>query len=237
MSPCHGCHAGCCRAFAVPVTGADVLRLERDLGLGFWQLACRWEDRDGTISAGVVPQLHFDDDPDVPYVLSLLHEPSRNFPRTTKCRFLVEEPPTQEFPLGRANCSVYESRPLACRVFPTKLSDTGALAVLRQVPTHGRANDESPAYDLCPRQWDVADVDPVSAVPDLIVLQFELKFFQQVAVMWNRSPGRWLDFPQFLRLVYEHRVQPSGDDRAAETGSILKFPTAADDTRPDAIAA
>ena len=29
MSQCLDCHAGCCRSFAVPITGADVLRIER----------------------------------------------------------------------------------------------------------------------------------------------------------------------------------------------------------------
>src|SRR5690606_34649025 len=31
MGLCSGCHAGCCRSFAVPVSGADVLRIETRL--------------------------------------------------------------------------------------------------------------------------------------------------------------------------------------------------------------
>lgn len=240
MSPCHGCHAGCCRAFAVPITGADVMRMERELQLDFWQLACRWEDRDGAISAGVVPQLRFEDDPTIPYVLCLLHEPSQTFPATTKCRFLIEQPPSAEAPLGRGSCGVYQSRPLSCRVFPTKLSESGSLAVLYDVPAHGRSHDSSPAFDLCPQPWSVDDVEPVAAVQDLVLLQFELRFFHQVATMWNRQPGRWQDFPEFLRLVYQHRVQPPQRevDAAdhADHRSILKFPTVRD-TPPESIAA
>jgi Fe-S-cluster containining protein len=241
LSPCHGCHAGCCRAFAVPVTGAEILRMERALGLDFWQLACRWEDRDDAISAGVAPQFRFEDDSSIPYVICLLHEPSRTFPRTTKCRFLIEQPPTADAPLGRASCGIYDARPLPCRVYPTKLSESGSLAVLHDVPVHGRANDPSPAFDLCGRPWEVEDVDSIAAVQDLVVLRFELQFFRQVAALWNRAPGRWEDFPEFLRLVYRHRVQarPVAAD-TKETGGmrgILKFPAAGDESTSDAIAA
>lgn len=240
MSPCHGCHAGCCRAFAVPVTGADVVRMERELARDFWSFVCRWEDHDGAISAGVVPQLFFDDTPNVPYVLCLLHEASGNFPKTTKCSFLREQPRSAESPLGTAACSIYESRPLSCRIFPTRLSDSGSLAVLYDVPANGRPSDPSPAFDLCQRSWSVDEVDPVAAVQNLVVMKFELQFFGQVAALWNRAPGRWQDFPEFLRLVYDGRVRAApastSNEDAGETRSILKFPTARDD-RPDAIAA
>jgi len=240
MSPCHGCHAGCCRAFAVPVTGADIVRMEQSLRQDFWEFVCRWEDRDGAISAGVVPQFLFADEPGTPFVICLLHEPSATFPRTTKCRFLREEPPTPTSPLGRAYCGVYESRPSACRVFPTKLSASGSLAVLHDVPTHGRANDASPAFQLCPRPWTPSDAEPVAAVQDLIVLQFELQFFRQVAALWNRAPGAWTDFPEFLRLVYNQRVQPApshADGDASAMRSVIPFPQPADDDQTDSLAA
>jgi len=224
----------------VPVTGADIGRMERALQLDFWEFICRWEDRDGAISAGVVPQFRFDDDAEIPYVICLLHEPSQTFPQTTKCRFLVEQPPIPESPLGRATCGIYDARPSSCRVFPTRLSESGSLAVLHDVPPHGRPSDPSPAFKLCPRPWDVGEVDPVAAVQDLIVVQFELRFFRQVANLWNRSPGSWADFPEFLRLVYTNRVRPqppADETELPSSRSILKFPTARDDRSSEPIAA
>jgi Fe-S-cluster containining protein len=214
--------------------------MERALALDFWQFICRWEDRDGAISSRVVPQFRFEDDPEIPYVICLLHEPSQTFPQTTKCRFLVEQSPTAEFPLGRATCGIYDDRPCSCRVFPTKLSESGSLAVLHDVPAHGRPSDPSAAFNLCPRPWEVDEVDPVAAVQDLIVLDFELQFFRQVADLWNRNPGRWADFPEFLRLVYTNRVRPAPRHEDAESTagrSILKFPTPREDRGREPIAA
>lgn len=206
MSPCHGCHAGCCRAFAVPVTGADVLRIERRLGLNFWEFACRWEDPDDAIAQGVVPHFYFEDAPGVPFVLSLMHVDSETFPGTTKCRFLEEEPQTTEQPMGRAHCSIHGEHPMACRVFPTRLSQSGQLAVLYDVPEHSQRDPQSPAYRLCPRAWEPDDVDPVDGLANLAVMNFELQFFHQVATAWNRTPQSWMVFPEFLRMVYENRV-------------------------------
>jgi hypothetical protein len=60
-SMCESCHAGCCRAFAVPITGADILRIEGRLGLDFREFACRWSGPDGAISRNAAPQFVFDD--------------------------------------------------------------------------------------------------------------------------------------------------------------------------------
>ncbi len=226
MNPCHGCHAGCCRAFAVPITGADVLRIERRLGLNFWDFACRWEDRDDSISHGVVPHFYFEDAPGVPFVISLLHVDSAVFPGTTKCRFLTEQPRTPEHPLGTAHCSIHGQHPMACRVFPTRLSDSGQLAVLYDVPERSHRQPDNDAYKLCPRPWDPDDVDPVDGVENLVVMNFELQFFHQVATAWNRSPQSWLVFPDFLRMIYENRViKPAEVTEAVEeaTPTILPF--------------
>lgn len=206
MSPCAGCHAGCCRSFAVPLTGADILRIEQELGLSFWDFACRWEDRDGRISGGQTPHFQFADEPATPFAICLMQDGSRNFPATTKCRFLVEDSPTTEHPLGTARCGVYEHRPGACRVFPTRFNATGTLAVLHDVQERGRSESEGDLYRLCPRPWELADIDPLRAPQDLVLLRYEMQFFAEVAALWNRNPGDWGNFPEFLRLVYANRV-------------------------------
>jgi Fe-S-cluster containining protein len=205
-SICQSCHAGCCRAYAVPITGADVLRLERATGLNFWDFACRWEDREGIISGDYAPQLFFDDEPLTPFVLCLLHQPSLLAPTTSKCRFLGESSPDSESPLGRARCLVYDNRPSACRVFPLQLHTSSPVAILSRVPAHGRPADGHEIYRLCSREWRPSDVDPIGAPQDLAVAEYETSFFKQVAAIWNQSPGSWLKFPEFLRLVYENRV-------------------------------
>jgi Fe-S-cluster containining protein len=206
VSPCNGCHAGCCRSFAIPLTGADILRIERELGLSFWEFVCRWEDRDGRISSGQAPHFHFADEPATPFAICLLQDQSRTFPGTSCCRFLDEQPRTLEHPLGTAQCGIYEHRPSACRVFPTRFNATGDMAVLHDVPERARPDREGDAYQLCPRPWEVSDVDPLAAPQDLIVLRYEMQFFREVAAVWNRSPGDWRIFPEFLRAVYSHRV-------------------------------
>lgn len=215
MSVCAGCHAGCCRSFAVPVTGADILRIERDSELSFWDFVCRWADPQGTIAQKYAPHFHFADEPETPFVICLRQTESVFFPRTSKCRFLREGAPSPEQPLGEARCGVYGCRPAACRVFPTKFSRSGQLAVLTDVPCRGRSGEE-PLYSLCPRPWEPRDVDPVAALQDLVVARFEMNFFHQLADGWNRRPGQWEVFPDFLRLIYSRRVGREPPAEAAE---------------------
>ena len=222
MGLCDTCHAGCCRAFAVPVTGADVIAIQRRLGLPFEEFVRRMPDPDGRIANGAVPHFSFDDSPETPYVICLNHAPSEFHANSTKCRFLIECAPDQEFPLGRARCGIYPVRPSACRVFPTKFNATHDLVIVCDIPQRMRQNN-NPAYTLCPRPWQPEDVDPIQSVQDLAVLKYELAFFRQVADVWNRSPGSWRAFPQFLDIVYSKRV--GREDPVEDEGPVtLPFP-------------
>lgn len=226
MSLCESCHAGCCRSFAVPVTGADILRIENELGLSFWDFACRWADPHGRIAKNLVPHFHFADEPETPFTICLQHTQSAVFAGATKCQFLVENPPDAEHRLGTASCGIYKSRPSACRTFPTKLSDKGDLVVLYDIPKSGR-EDKSPAYELCPRPWEPSDIDPVQAASDLVVAKYEMTFFHHVAQVWNRRPQPWDIFPDFVRLVYAERVQRAASLEDADREPwVIKFPGA-----------
>ncbi len=205
MSPCENCHAGCCRSFVVPLTGADILRIERGLNLSFWDFACRWADPEGQIAQHYAPHFHFEDEPGTPFVISLMHNNSAVFPETTRCRFLMEGEPDQEHPLGQSRCGIYQHRPAACRVFPTKLNATEELALIHDIPERTREG-EGQVYDLCSRQWEPSDLDPVQPLHDLIVAKYEMRFFHQLAEMWNREPRPWEVFPDFVRMVYEQRL-------------------------------
>lgn len=239
MSLCESCHSGCCRSFAVPLTGADILRIENQRGLSFWDFACRWADPHGRIAKDHAPHFHFADEPATPFAICLRHEASAFFPNATKCLFLVECPPDAEHPLGQARCGMYASRPSACRAFPTKFSDSGDLVVLGDVRRSAR-DDANPAYELCPRPWQVSDVDPIQAAADLVVAKYEMAFFRNVASAWNRRLQSWEVFPDYLRLVYAKRVQPAPApaieqpadvDSADDEPWLIKFPVRAADAR------
>lgn len=202
------------------MTGADVIRLERSTGLCFWDFACRWEDRHGLIAGDYVPQLYFDDEPATPFTLCLMHQSSEVFPGTTKCRFLDETPPDATAALGTGRCGVYHHRPTACQVFPLSLQNSAQLAVLDDIPAHGRPENDSKAYRLCPRPWETTDIDPISGPQQLAVAKFEAEFFKAVAELWNQRPGSWLRFPEFLRLVYSQRVVKT----ATEETETISFP-------------
>ncbi len=210
MSLCQDCHAGCCRSFAVPTTGADVLRIQRELKLEFWDFACRWEDKDNIIARNYAPQFRFQDDPETPYVICLKHVPSQQFEGSTRCLFLKEGHGDVGQPEGRSSCGIYQSRPSACRAFPLKFANKGDLPILYDVPARGREGHDQ-AYQLCPRPWTPADVDPLRSVQELAVAKYEMEFFAQVAQVWNRNPGEWMLFPQFLEIVYDNRVMHEND--------------------------
>lgn len=215
MGICEGCHAGCCRSFAIPVTGADILRIERDLGLDFWQFICRWADPQGSIAQNYAPHFYFDDEPETPFAICLIQRESTLFPGTTSCQFLHEDPPNELHPLGVGSCSIYGQRPAACRVFPTKFHPTDNLVQIGKVPDRGRELSLNPMYQLCSRPWTAQDVDPLQGPQELVVAKYEMDFFHQIARQWNQHLLSWEVFPEFLRLVYSGRVVTETETQSA----------------------
>lgn len=175
------------------------------MGLDFWQFVCRWADPRGTIAGKHAPQFYFEDEPETPFVVCLLQSESAFLPGTQKCRFLVECEPDADYPLGQARCGIYRDRPATCRAFPAKMDKAGQFAVLCDIPSKGR-EDDNPVYDLCSRPWTPSDLDPLQTPQDLVVAGYEMAFFHRLAEIWNRSPRGWQIFPEFLRLVYAQRI-------------------------------
>ena len=213
-TPCEGCHGGCCRSFAVPVTGADVFRLTRATGRAFTDVAVRWPDADGAIARGHAPHLFFTPEPEAadpaaraggPFVLCLGHAASVALPGSSRCRFLEETPPSPGRPRGTGRCGAYADRPAACRTYPLRFAADGRLVRLASVPARGRAGSH-PAYELCPRPWAAEDVDPLAAPADLAAGRWEMEFFRQVAAAWNRVRRPRRAFPAYLEAVYAGRV-------------------------------
>jgi Fe-S-cluster containining protein len=212
----------------VPVTGADILRIQQSYQLSFWEFVCRWEDPDGRIARNYAPHFRFADEPETPFVICLSHSGSKTFPTTSKCAFLVEHPPTEETPLGTAHCAIYDHRPSACRAFPTRFNESEELAVIYDVPPSGRAANQHPAYTLCPREWEPSDFNSLDLLQDLAVAKFEMRFFHQIAGIWNRQPRTWGMFSAFLELVYSNRVLRA-PAKTEEHPDVIAFPTKKDE--------
>lgn len=219
MSQCATCHAGCCRTYVVPVTGADILGIMAQQKLSFWDVACRWADPDGGIALKYAPHFFFQDAPRIPFVIALLQRESGVFPGSKCCQFLDEGAPTSEHPLGVSRCGIYGARPAACRVFPTKFDRSNELAVLCDVPAQGKAGAD-PVYRLCPRPWKPEDLNPIEQVQHLVVARYEMNFFFKLAAGWNARPGNWREFPRFLQLVYANRVIAKDQDDPPDVETV-----------------
>ena len=198
MGLCGTCHGGCCRAFAVPISGSDILRIMTRPQTTFWDVACRWEDAEGKIAGNLAPHFHFSDEPETPFVICLLRSPSQQFPGTECCKFLQELPASSEAPLGRSECGIYHERPGACRIFPATLDDDERIT-FRDT---GCSAATPPALRLCPRPWQMSDSNPLQILQDLRSAGQEMRLFHEFAAAWNRRPQEWLLFPSILEQVY-----------------------------------
>ena len=199
-SPCSGCHAGCCRAYAVPLTGRDIFRIVTQKQVPFWRFVCRWADPSGRISRDIAPHFFFADDRQTPYVIALLQTESRVFPGTRRCVFLNESGPAGNAGGTTGRCAIYDNRPVACRVFPARLDEVGALAV-HAVP-EPTGESAHPAYKLCSRPWSVEDLNRDEALKSLKECGREMELFHAVARRWNDDPGPWPLFPDYLEMIY-----------------------------------
>jgi Fe-S-cluster containining protein len=205
-TPCATCHAGCCRAYPVPLTGRDIFRIVTELKLPFWKFVCRRADPACEISRGIAPHFFFDDDRATPYVITLLQTESRVFPGTRKCDFLDETAPSDIASRGIGRCSIYENRPVACRVFPSRIEEAGELGV-HAVPEPSAAGRHD-VYSLCPSPWSVSDLAPAAALQNLRECSGEMELFHELANRWNDDPGPWPLVPDFLELIYTALAAP-----------------------------
>jgi Fe-S-cluster containining protein len=174
----------------------DIQRIISEQKVEFGDFVCGWGESEGRIGTGVVPRFYFQDAPGVPFVIGITPRPSQTFPGTRKCPFLREEPASPGNCRGEASCSIYESRPLACRIFPFHRSSSGEIEVSPELEVHAKRKE--PPYSLCPSKWTLGDQQREAVEDDLAALEVEMRFLGQLAARWNRQPGLWAHFPAFL---------------------------------------
>lgn len=211
MKVCSSCHAGCCRRFHVPLTGYDILKIKQDLNLeylDFLQLI-PVSDEYLPIDSKTRAIFKFNNiGANNNYVLYLRSINSRLIHNSDKCIFL-QEWNGEDFALPgfrgiKARCGIYNSRPLACTIYPAKLHENELIGVVK-VPNPEELN---PAYHLCPADINGSDFseDSNEIMKNLVLYKYEKNYFKFLAETWNQGEGDFGEFFEFLKAAYEKRI-------------------------------
>jgi hypothetical protein len=109
--PCFSCHAPCCISYVIPLTGFDLWRVVRVLQVPWHEVAEARSDRDAFWDFFAL------DDTKKRHCFYLRAHP------TGACVLLLE------LPGGHHRCGSHEGRPLACRVYPYKITGSSQLGL------------------------------------------------------------------------------------------------------------
>jgi Fe-S-cluster containining protein len=219
---CDTCHAGCCRSYHLFVTAFDAFRISRDLGLpvGEFVTLLSFPTTDVKRYEGEFVPIRFGRgegaEDTTRYLLALKKIESHLFPGTEKCYFLNEwkrdRPasgreghPGKEY-IGR--CSIYGSRPMVCRTYPTSLHQNVAVGLITTPPPIDLASKHE-VHKICPEEWTVEKfgVDPTVVLHNLAIAKYEREFYNQAVTEFNESGGALQEFFPFMSRVYEHRFR------------------------------
>lgn len=217
---CDTCHAGCCRGYNLLITGFDALRMSRELSLPLGEfctlLSFRTDQAKRFEANFAAIRLAEPGTEDKRFFLALKRIESALSPGTVKCYFLNEwkrehPAPNREGHTGRdvvARCSVYGSRPMMCRTYPTALHANLALGFI-STPRPIDLADKNPIYQLCPEKWEAGgfSTDSTGVLHNLAVHRYETEFYQQAIAEFNRTPRRLDEFFPYLARVYENRFR------------------------------
>ena len=180
---CFTCPSSCCINFRVPITGSDLYRLVTSHALN-------------PADVGIfAPFTNEDKEPDIlyfepgghAYQLSLQ---KKGLPEKSQthlpCAFLLE------FDDQTKRCGVYDTRPMSCRQFPTKLSERGVILY---------------GHELCPpNAWSLERVDlsVMRLLTQIVVMEGAI--YKAFIRRWNRfaelvPEGRRLTETNFFRWI------------------------------------
>jgi len=213
MEICKTCQGGCCRNYTVNLTGYDIINLSRTLSVhpcSFIHIIAVEEGSDFEYKSKHAALFKFSDyDKDKYYIFSIRMLESALVPGTARCQFLLEwnldnRNPSMDEIIAR--CGIYNCRPLVCRAFPTKFDDTEKLGILMNTASMN-VNSEHPIYKLCPDNLTPADIsDSDEIMKTLVLKKYELDFFKNIALYWNKNPGTLMEFLNFMVKAYRNRV-------------------------------
>ncbi len=218
MKVCKTCSGGCCRAFRVPITGFDILRIMRTIDIDPFFFCGVQEVKPEKLEKllGKEPVFIFTDSGEPRYYeifLKLIL--SKYYDLNHKCIFLHEWD-AQEYGsaelegiIGR--CGIYDCRPLACRIYPSKLDDEGNLVMNNPYSEYTNPENKRWAnlpYGLCPRPVQKEDYIHLTDeyIKNLTHQKFEMKFFLDLSKKWNENPDISDNFINFLEKNYSDRL-------------------------------
>jgi len=221
---CDTCHAGCCRSYNICITVTDVLRVARDLHLApaeFTEFKAV-QASDAADFERQTEAIHFSDPgaEKTRFFLTLRRVPSVVGPGSVRCIFLHEWERTRPVAERRAHpgarviarCSIYPSRPLMCRLYPSTTDAASLLAYLRKPPTSSLSGTH-PFYEVCPEDWSAPDF--ASDFDEVLQNHARDKYewaFQKLAISkWNKAPGLQADFFPLMEKAYQARLVAAGD--------------------------
>lgn len=180
--PCFDCHAPCCVSYVVPITGFDLWRMTRVLGLGWRDVADVKSDQ------GRYWDCFRLDDSELRHGLYLRTR------STGACQFLLD------LPGGHQRCGAHDGRPLACRIYPFKVTGSSQLGI--ELLTHAMCPPPQKAL----YQRDVEDARPM-VTSELL----ERELYLVAVARWNAmaqtishaSPLAVDEFVEWLTRLYD----------------------------------
>jgi len=211
MLICESCHSGCCRKYAVALTGYDILNISKTLKI----------DPLSFIEISPVENIEYqstyttlfkftDENSDIFYRFNLKMNESQLVPGTIKCQFLLEwhnDPSNPCIEGIIAKCGIYNCRPFVCTAYPAKFDITEKRGIIVNVGSKSESSEHR-IYNLCPEKITGEDIADSSdqIMKALIMRKYELEYFKNLADYWNQKPGSLSDFLIFMTNVYQNRV-------------------------------
>ncbi len=219
MKVCKACAGGCCRAFNIPISGYDILKVMRTIDIDPY-FFCGVKEVTGENlekALGKDPLFLFTDSGEPRYYeIFLKRISSRYFKNTHKCIFLQEwdakEYDSQELEGIIGRCGIYDCRPLACRNYPAKIDKNKQLFMYDPYYEHTDPENECwkqrNPYGLCPRPIKKEDFrgGVNEYIKNLVHADYEFNFFMKVAGKWNQNPDISDKFVDFLAGEYQDRL-------------------------------
>lgn len=214
MLSCSSCLAGCCRRFDVPLTGFDIIKIQKALNLEYYEIAQLIPVKEDSYeknskATGVFKFNNFDAGEYFTFYLRNIK--SKYIPDSYKCMFLQEwngeDFLLHDRPGIKARCGIYNIRPLICSVYPARLHENELIGVVKN-PTKHLEKPDNPAYNLCPEEYDEKEffTDSDEIIKNLVLYKYEVNYFQFLAEVWNQNTCDFGLFYNFLEESYKNRI-------------------------------